>query len=156
MTTRIHSREKAQRGVTVIVTVVLLLLMSILVLSSITHSGDESSAGARARATARVLHAADGGLQMGISHIVREPPNTAAIDTNIAGIGIQSRTRAQTTAQTLNSLGPGPPPEGYGLNAGSGYSSEIFGIDITSLSNAGSTAEVQGKVSRFTGAPGGY
>lgn len=147
---------KRQSGVTVLITVVLLLLMSVLVLSSITHSGDESSAGARARATARVLHAADGGLQIGIGRVVQSPPNTTPIDTSIAGISVQSRTRAQTGAQDLASLGPGPPPEGYGLNAGSGYSSEIFRVDVTSLSNSGSTAEVQGKVSRFTGAPGGY
>lgn len=150
------TRSQRESGITVLVTVVLLLLMSILVLSSISHSGDESSAGARARATARVLHAADGGLQMGIAHIVQTPPNTAPIDSSIAGIGIQSRTRAQSTPQNLATLGAGPPPEGYGLNTGSGYSSEIFRVDITSLSAADSSAEVQGKVSRFTGAPGGY
>ena len=63
MDTGIGRARRARRheaGVTLLVTVVMILLVGILVLTSIGHSGDESVAGARARSTARALHAADG------------------------------------------------------------------------------------------------
>ena len=150
------SHRRRESGVALLITVVLILLVGLLVLTSLRHSGDESVAGARGRSASRVLHAADGGMQMALNHVTQTPPDTDPIDITIAGMSVQSRTRAQGAAQNLTSLGPGPPPAGYGISTGSGYASELFVADITSLGPTGSTAELQSKLFRFDGTPGGY
>lgn len=152
-----HPRDRrGEQGVALLITVILILLVGILVLTSIAHSGDESVAGARARSTARALHAADGGMQLALARIAQDPPNTSAIDITIGNLSVQSRTRAQGAAQPLDSLGQGPPPEGYGVNMGSGYVSELFRVDMTSLGPTGSTAQLESKLYRFAGVSGGY
>ena len=151
----LHHRKR-EEGVALLITVILILLVGILVLTSIGHSGDESVAGARARSTVRALHAADGGMQLAFARVTQEPPNTNPIDINIGNLSVQSRTRADGAAQNLDSLGSGPPPEGYGVNTGAGYVSELFLVDITSLGPTGSTTELQSKLYRFTGGSGGY
>ena len=133
-----------------------MLLVGLLVLTSLRHSGDESVAGARGRSASRALHAADGGMQMVLNHVTQIPPDTGPIDISISGMSVQSRTRAQGAAQNLTSLGAGPPPTGYGISTGSGYASELFVANITSLGPTGSTAELQSKLFRFDGTPGGY
>jgi len=148
-----HKREE---GVTLLITVVLILLVGLLVLTSLSHTGDESVAGARARSASRALHAADGGMQMALSHVTQDPPDTSPIDISIGNMSVQTRTRADGAAQNIESLGAGLPPEGYGINAGSGYVSELFLVDMTSLGPTGSTAELQAKLYRFAGASGGY
>lgn len=150
------NHRKREAGVTLLITVILILLVGILVLTSIGHSGDESVAGARARSTARALHAADGGMQLAFTRVTQVPPNTNPIDINIGNLSVQSRTRADGAPQDLDSLGSGPPPEGYGVNVGSGYSSELFLVDMTSLGPTGSTTELQAKLYKFTGSSGGY
>lgn len=153
---RRRGEGRHEHGITLLVTVVMILLVGILVLTSIGHSGDESAAGARARASARALHAADGGMQLALARVTQEPPNTNPIDVTIGNVSVQSRTRADATPQSLVSLGSGAPPEGYGINTGSGYVAELFRVDITSLGPTGSTAELQSKFYRFAGAVGGY
>lgn len=148
--------RKREQGVTLLITVILILLVGILVLTSIGHSGDESVAGARARSTSRALHAADGGMQLAFTRVTQEPPLTIPIDINIGNMSVQSRTRADATAQNIDSLGSGPPPEGYGINTGSGFVAELFQVDMTSLGPTGSTAELQSKLYKFTAGTGGY
>jgi Tfp pilus assembly protein PilX len=152
-------RRRARReesGIALLITVVLILLFGILVLTSIGHSGDESAASARARSTSRALHAADGGMQLALNHVTQEPPDTTPIDITVGALSVQSRTRGDATPQALTTLGSGAPPEGYGINMGSGYVSELFRVDITSSGTNGSTAELQSKVYRFAGNSGGY
>jgi hypothetical protein len=151
-----NRRERHESGVTLLITVVLILLVGLLVLTSLSHTGDESVAGARGRSASRALHAADGGMQMALNHVSQSPPDTAPIDVNVGDMNVQSRTRAQGSAQNLASLGAGLPPEGYGINTGSGFTSELFLVDMTSLGPTGSTAELQSKLFRFSGTSGGY
>lgn len=155
MATR-NRRQRREEGVALLITVILILLVGVLVLTSIGHSGDESVAGARARSTSRALHAADGGMQMALSRVTQIPPNTNAVDITIDNFSVQSRTRAQATPQQLDSLGAGPAPEGYGVNVGTGYVSELFLVDMTSVGPTGSTAELQAKLYSFSGSTGGY
>ena len=156
MTTRRRRTTKREGGVSVLIVMVLLMLMSVLVLNSLRQASDESAASARSRATTRALNAADGGLQFAIGRLIQTPPNTGAIDTTIAGFSVQSRTRDQGAAQALvaETATGVTPPEGYDLSAG--YSSETFVLNITAVSGAGSTAEVEGKVVRFTAIPDTY
>ena len=152
----VKTADRREAGVALLITVILILLVGVLVITSIGHSGDESEAGARSRATARALYAADGGLQLALSRVSQIPANTNPIDITIDNLSVQSRTRAEGGPQSLDSLGSGPPPEGYGVNTGSGYVSEIFLVDITSLGPTGSTTELQSKLYSFAGAFGGY
>lgn len=152
---QLHPRKREQ-GVALLITLMLILLVGVLVLTSIGHSGDESVAGARARATARALYAADGGMQLAFARVTQQPPVTTPIDITIGNMSVQSRTRADAAAQNLDSLGSGPPPEGYGVNTGSGYVSEVFRVNMTSLGPTGSTAELQAKLYQFSGSIGGY
>jgi hypothetical protein len=153
---RAKTGDRRESGVALLITVILILLVGVLVLTSIGHSGDESEAGARSRSAARALYAADGGMQLALSRVTQIPANVNPIDITIDNLTIQSRTRAEVGAQPLDSLGSGPPPEGYGVNTGSGYVSEVFLVDITSLGPTGSTVELQSKLYSFAGAPGGY
>ena len=150
------SRSRRESGVALLITVVLILLVGLLVLTSLRHTGVESVAGARGRSASRALHAADGGMQMALNHITQNPPDTTPINVAVGDMSVQSRTRAQGAAQNIASLGAGLPPEGYGINTGSGYVSELFLVDITSLGPTGSTAELQSKLYRFSGSTGGY
>jgi hypothetical protein len=150
------SNRRRETGVALLITVVLTLLVGVLVLTSLRHSGDESVAGARGRSASRALHAADGGMQMALNHITQTTPDTDPIDIPIGDMSVQSRMRSQGAAQNLTSLGPGLPPAGYGISTGPGYASELFVANITSLGPTGSTAEVRSKLYRFDGTPGGY
>ena len=152
---QLHPRKREQ-GVALLITLVLILLVGVLVLTSIGHSGDESVAGARARATARALYAADGGMQLAFARVTQQPPVTTPIDISIGNMSVQSRTRADAAAQNLDSLGSGPPPEGYGVNTGSGYVSELFRVNMTSLGPTGSTAELRAKLYQFSASSGRY
>lgn len=151
-----HRDDRREEGVALLITVILILLVGVLVLTSIGHSGDESVAGARARSTSRALHAADGGMQLALTRIAQVPPNTNPIAITISNLSVQSRTRADATPQNLDSLGAGPAPEGYSVNVGSGYVSQLFLVDMTSLGPTGSTAELQAKLYSFNGMSGGY
>lgn len=155
MTSNRPRPSKRESGVSVLIVVVLLLLMAALVLNSLRQASDESTASARSRATARALHAADGGLQIAIGHLIQTPPNTNAIDTTVDGISVQSRSRDQGSAQAIvGETGSLSPPDGYEL--GAGYTSETFSLNITAESNAGSLVEVEGKMIRFSAVPDVY
>ena len=147
---------KHEEGVALLITVMMVLLTGVLALMSIEHSGSEMVAGSRARSTSRTLHAADGGMQLAFTRVSQSPPNLNPIDILIGNIDVESRTRAETSAQNIEFLGTGASPEGYGVNVGSGYSSELYQVDITSLAPNGSTAQLQSKFYTFEATPSGY
>ena len=129
MTSNRPRPSKRESGVSVLIVVVLLLLMAALVLNSL--------------------------LQIAIGHLIQTPPNTAAIDTTVDGISVQSRSRDQGSAQAIvGETGSLSPPDGYEL--GAGYTSETFSLNITAESNAGSLVEVEGKMIRFSAVPDVY
>jgi len=151
-----HCSTKREAGVALLTTTIMILLVSILALTSINHSGSEMVAGARSRGTSLALHAADGGMQLALTRLMQSPPNTNPIDTNIGDFSVQSRTRADGAALDLDSLGTGPPPEGYSVNSGSGFVSEVFQVDMTSLGPDSSTTEIQSKLNIFVADSGSY
>jgi len=150
-----HS-TKRESGIAMLTTTILMLLITIIAMTSIDHSGSEMLAGARSRGATMALHAADGGMQLAFSRVTQSPANTTPIDINIGNFSVQSRTRADAAAEDLRSLGPGPPPEGYGVNEGSGYMSELFQVNITSVGPNSATSEIQAKLNTFTASTGGY
>ena len=150
-----HSRRR-EEGTALLITMLLILLMGALALDAIDHSGAESVSGARSRSTARALHATDGGMQLALSRLSQTPANTDPIDISMGGFSVQSRTRADGGPLDLESQGAGPPPDGYGMNVGDGYTSQLFKVDITAVGLNGSTVEIQSKLYIFAGSPDGY
>lgn len=135
-----------------------LLLVSLLSLNSIRNSEQESNSSARSRSTARTLHAGDAGFELALSRLSQTPPELAAFTVNLAeGANVQSRTRSETLPQTLEQIGTGEAPEGYGINvdAGVSYLSRIYLVNVTS-SAGGSTAELEAKLSRLSADATGY
>ena len=149
-------RNRRKQGVALLITMVLILLIGVIALTSIDHSGNEMIAGARGRSTARAPYAADGGIQLALAHVAENPPNTDAIDIDIGTYNVESRTRAEVTPQSIESLGEGAPLDGYGINEGSGYVSELFMVDITSVGPNQASTGIQSKLYMFDADIAGY
>jgi type II secretory pathway pseudopilin PulG len=133
------------------------LLIGAVAVAAIERAGQESAAGGRTRATVRNLHAADSGIELARMRLSSNPPNTAAFSIVLEdGRRVESRRRTEATPQPLKRDGFGPPPEGYELNAGaSSFTNEIFLINITSTTPAGTTTEIEAKILRLQAGTGG-
>ena len=150
---RIERREtpdKSQRGAALLMTAMVLVLVSMLTVTAINHTQQESTGGARSRSGTRAFYGADAGVELALSRLSQTPPNLNAFDVDLTGgTNIQSRTRTETAPQPLDQVGLGETPEGYSLNQGSGagYTNRVYRINVTS-SSGGSTIEVEAKLVR--------
>jgi len=70
--TRLTSSVRDERGMALLIAVVLLLLMSALGVAALQHSGDESAGGGRSRRKDSTLYAAEAGQQMVQSRLFAE------------------------------------------------------------------------------------
>ena len=130
-----------------LVTVFVLLLVGAVAVAAIHHSGEESAAGGRTRATMRNLYAADSGIQLALTRIAQSPPTTVPFSVNLqGGHTAQSRARTDATPQPLVQAGYGPPPDGFELGT---YFNELYLVTVTSSSPNGGTAELEAKLSRL-------
>ena len=153
-----RNRVKREGGTALLVTAIMILMVSLLALTSLRHTEEESTASARSRAAQRTLAAADAGVEFALNRIQQFPPNLNAFSVALSdGVDVESRTREESTAQSLPQVGLGESPEGYSLNVGSdaGYISRVFRVDVTAFTGT-ATAEVQAKLSRLEAGAGGY
>src|SRR5215468_7643072 len=67
--TRLTSSARDERGMALLIAVVLLLLMSALGIAALQHSGDESQGGGRARRKDSTLYAAEAGQALAQSRL---------------------------------------------------------------------------------------
>jgi hypothetical protein len=138
------------------ITMLMMLLIGAVAIAAINQSGAEASAGGRTRATARNLYAAEAGIQLAQMRLASSPPDTTAFSIPIDGNRtVESRARADGAPQSLLHAGFGPPPEGYEINAGSAFYSEIFLVNITSTTPRGTTTELEAKIARLQAGNGG-
>jgi hypothetical protein len=153
-----NCRERArEEGVALMISVLVLLLVSAMAISAIEHSGEERAAGARLRSAARTLYAADAGIQIVMNRLAQSPPNPNAIDVTLSGgVSVQSRERNDTAPMDFSSEGPGPPPPGFQLNIGSGFSSAIYLANVTAVAPDGSATELETKLGTLDTGGGGY
>jgi hypothetical protein len=156
-----HNRSKKlseEHGVALIIAVLLLLLVTAIGVAAIHHAGDELSVTGSARRSARMLHAADGGLQVAINRISQPSPDLTPFTHTLEGgdVTIRSGTRNDTVAQPIIAAGSGPPPDGYGINIGSGFRSRMYQANVTALYRSGSSTELEGKLKKLEIGNGGY
>ena len=52
--------------------------------------------------------------------------------------------------------GVGEPPDGFNLNVGAGYVSEMYQSTVTATAPDGAVSEVEAKLSRLSAGYGGY
>jgi Tfp pilus assembly protein PilX len=146
-----------KRGMALMITMLLMLLIAAVAVASINQSGEEASAGGRTRATARNLYAAESGLQLAQKRLSDSPLDVSSFSIMLeGGRRVESRRRSDGAPQALLRSGIGPPPEGYEINTGSSsFYSEIYLVNITSSSPAGTTTELEAKVARLMAGSGG-
>ncbi len=155
---KLHVRHKRQAGAALMITSLVLMVASLLGFAAIRNSEQESTAGARSRATTRTLYGADAGVQLAQGRLTENPPNLSAFSVNLVdGVTLESRTRSQTSPVSLDQVGIGSGGEGFSVNvgAGSSYVSRVFQIAVTST-GGGSTAEVEARLSRLGPESTGY
>jgi hypothetical protein len=95
------------------IAVLMLLLLSGIAVSAIDHSGSDLSSAGHLRSRAATFYAADAGLQVAIAQLMNQAGDTAPIDIDLAGgRNVRSGPKSAGTAEDLNDLGAGPPPDG--------------------------------------------
>ena len=160
MTHPLRSSRRRERGSALIVTTLILLLVSMLVLTSIKDSEQESAAGARSRASSRTLYAAEAGIQLALRRLTQTPPNLESFDIDLTDIGanVQSRTRSEASPSDIDQVGLGETTEGYALNVGGGATSlsRIYELNVTASYANSAAAELEARLAREEAVPSGY
>jgi Tfp pilus assembly protein PilX len=159
MTPAKNGLDPRRQGSALIVTTLILLLVTMLVLTSIKDSEQESTAGARSRATARTLYAAEAGIQLALSRLTETPPNLESFDVSLAdGAAVQSRTRAEGSASPIDQVGLGETTEGFALNVGGGATSlsRVYEVNVTATYGNGGAAELEARLAREEAVASGY
>ena len=146
-----------ERGIALLVTVLILAMTSALVVAALSDSGGEAASSGRIRAAARALYVADAGIELARNRIGQSPPNLAAFDVGLdGGWRVQSGTKSDAAPQPLATAGKAGASEGYSLNVGSGFASDVYLVNVTSTLLGGGTAEVEAKLAKPTAGIGGY
>ena len=150
--------SRAEQGTALLITMMVLLLVSLLAVTGLERSGEESTSGARLRASTRTLHAADSGIRLALSRITQSPPDLSAFTLNLAGgAKVESRQRSGLAPEDIEQLGLGSPTEGYGLSIGMGVRSvtRVYRLNTTAEA-AGSTVALEAKLMRSGAEATGY
>ena len=142
--------RRREQGIALLVATLALMLVGVIAIAAIGHSGEESASAARARNTTRSIHAADAGIQFAINRVRQNPPRLDPVDIVIDGRSVQSRRRTVPGAQPIAQVGTGAPPEGYSANIGAGYLNEFFRVPVTAASPDGGISEIEAKLARLS------
>lgn len=144
-----EARPRRQEGIALLVTVTMLVIATMIGLTALQQTQEESTAGGRQRASARTLHAADAGVEFAISRLSQATPVTTGFTLDIEGATVQTRRRTQGSQQNISQLGAGGAADGYAINIGGGTTATnlVFMVNITATSG-GSVAEIETLVSR--------
>ncbi len=147
-----------ERGVALILAVLLLLLVSGVGIAAIEHSGQESAAAGSRRRTATTFYAADAAIQYATNQLSRSPAVLDAFQLTLAdGTTIRSGPRSAAAAEPLTALGTGPPPDGACINLGGAcFRSDLYRATVSALGPATGAAELEGQYSVVQAGTGGY
>jgi Tfp pilus assembly protein PilX len=109
----IADRRKREGGAALLITALILVVVGALAFTSIRHSEQEKTAGARSRSTTRTFYAADAGIQLAMSRLGQDPADLSSFDVPLAdGANVQSRTRSELVPQDISPIGLGETAEG--------------------------------------------
>jgi hypothetical protein len=135
-----------ERGIAMLLAVLLLMLVSLLGVVAIEHAGAENSVTGRTRDSARTFYAADAGTQLIVTNLGQEPAVQSPFTVSFAGgTSVRSGGRSDPGPQPIAKTGVGEPPEGYALNVGAGFTTEVFLGTVTASSPGGSSVELESK-----------
>jgi len=155
MRTELLENVRREDGIALLIAVLLLLLVTAIGIAAIEHSGGELASGGRTRSSTVAFYGADAGLSVAINQLAQEPADLTPVNvTLVDGTTVQSGTRTDTAPQPLTKEGTGLPPEGYSLNAGSGYVSRRYRTEVTARSTGGAAAELDSRLTKLE--VGGY
>jgi len=148
-------RGHREDGIALIVVALILVLAAATALAGIDFSSQEWQAGGRARATSRVLYAADAGVQLSLRRI-QPPRDLTPFDFDLPnGTNVQSRTRDDAAPQPIDEAGIGKPPDGMSINIGSGFVNEVFQVNVSATAANRSTSELEARLGALTANSGG-
>ncbi len=71
---RLHTKLKDEKGIALLISVILMLLISAIGIAALQHAREESSGSGRSRHHTKNLHAADGMLQLVVQQLAAENP----------------------------------------------------------------------------------
>jgi hypothetical protein len=145
-----------ESGIALLISILLLLMMSAIAISAVENSGEESAMGGRMRRTVKTLHAADGGMQIGLGRMSNDIYDGFSGTTG-DGTSYQSGDRTQTSAQPAIRLGYGPPPDGNCIGVGATcFRSDLARQTVSSFAPDGAVAEIEAQVAILRPGTGGY
>jgi len=144
--TRRGAAKKREQGIALITVVLVIFLLTASALSSVDFTEQESRASGQSRATMRSLYAADAGIQLATSRI-QPPEDLSAFTFALAdGTVVESRKRSDGAPQAIGGATAGRPPDGYEVNAGTGFQFNVYQLNVTAVGNNDLTSELEAKV----------
>jgi hypothetical protein len=156
MTRTLRELGRDEQGVAMVLAVLLLLLVTGVGIAAINHAGSETAMTGSARRTLSTFFAADAGIHVAINQLARPTPDLNPFTLNLGQTTIRSGTRADAVAQPIVAAGSGPPPDGYGINQGSGFRSRMYRANVTALYPNAGASELDAKFGRLEVGNGGY
>lgn len=151
------SGSKHQRGMALLISVFVLMLVGLVAISSLQNSENESTAGGRTRSAVSSLYEADAGVEIALNRL-RQTPLPADFDRPIdfdlgGGHSVQSRPRGEDDPQSIAYVGEGQTKDGMGLRSGftgggTTYSA-VYQVNMTAVHGSRQVAEVEARLSTF-------
>ncbi|MBI3595953.1 MAG: hypothetical protein HY203_02230 [Nitrospirae bacterium] len=127
-----------ERGVALIMTMVILLMLTFIGIATMSTSSTELSLSANYRRSREAFHAASGAIEYALRDNRNFVAPAAGPGTNTAFPGdINLTLNAITATGSVTYLGNGPPPDGSGM--GTDMESNYFAIDTTGTGSLSST-----------------
>lgn len=149
--------SKHERGMALLISVFVLMLVGLVAVSSLQNSEDESTAGGRTRSAVRSLYEADSGIQIAMNRLTQIPLPAdfdRPINFNLGGDhSVQSKTWGDATPQNIKFAGNGQTRDGMqlmsGLSGGGTTFSAVYQVNMTAVHGTRSVAEVEARLSTF-------
>ena len=143
-------------GFALITAMVLLFLVSAIVTNLIGYAGEEANSSARSRSTVETFYAADSGIQLSLQRL-QLPRDLTAFNYNLVnGTLVESRSRNDAGPMPISDAGIGLPPDGYSINLGGGFLSELFLLNVTASAANNGVAELEAKLGSLQPNSGAY
>ena len=167
---RVTESARDERGMALLIAVIVLLLMSALGLSALQHAGDEASGSGRSRRKDATLYAAESGLKLAQVKLAKSDPSNAvsvddmALITDGNGNPIAVRSGAPQNGTlppaavgiACDPNNPGEHPEGNLLNIGNPGSPVFCPVraDMTALDVGNGMVHLQAQFKVYEGSGG--
>ena len=145
-----RAQARSERGIAMITVLLVMSLVLMLAIGAIDFSEQELRAGGQSRAVGGSLYAAEAGVEFATNRLLPPRDLSAFTFTLADGTTVQSRSRDQSTPQSIGVGGLGSPPSGYSVNIGAGFVNETFQVNVTAGASSKPTTEVEVKLGLLT------